>query len=474
VTPEIRREIIKIAIPVSLETVFQVALGFVNQVIVGMLGTATIAAVGLANNILFIGILCLNVLGSGCAILISKALGAGDQAAVSRIASLSLAVALFVSSLIALPLVLFATPFLASVGADPEIARIAGPYLSLSALILPLMTLSVVASAVFRAIGQARVPMTVTIAAVALTPLLAWWLVIPIQMGAPGAALAGVITQAFRAMILIGLLFTPVKILDRKDSSPQAVPENEASNMSPNFDVHNARGIRFVWPDALETTAILKTITTLTWPLFVTEILFSGGIFLYALMVERLGTPELAAFQIVATLENVFIVASFGLNAAATILVASAIGRADRPGIWLMSRSILNLGVISAAGFGVLYAATGFLLAIFFPNTTPQVQSWAFWTIMIGAAFQVIKVSNMIFFGVISSGGDTQFLLFSDFVTVFVLGLPVAYLLAFTFNWGFWGVILGRVIAEETLRVVMFFWRYQTGKWFKLEASSAT
>ena len=196
-TPEIRREIIKIALPVSLETVFQVALGFVNQVIVGTLGTATIAAVGLANNLLFIGILCLNVLGSGCAILISRALGkesrgSGDQAAVSRISSLSLAVGLFVSSLIAVPLALFATPFLASVGADPEIARIAGPYLSISALTLPLITLSVVASAVFRATGQPRVPMIVTIAAVALTPLLAWWFVIPLQMGAVGAALAGV------------------------------------------------------------------------------------------------------------------------------------------------------------------------------------------------------------------------------------------------------------------------------------------
>lgn len=444
-TPEIRREIIKIALPVSLETVFQVALGFVNQVIVGTLGTATIAAVGLANNLLFIGILCLNVLGSGCAILISRALGkesrgSGDQAAVSRISSLSLAVGLSVSSLIAVPLALFATPFLASVGADPEIARIAGPYLSISALTLPLITLSVVASAVFRATGQPRVPMIVTIAAVALTPLLAWWFVIPLQMGAVGAALAGVLTQALRSVILIGLLFT------------------------------NSRGIRFVWPDALEARTLLTTMLTLTWPLFVTEILFSGGIFLYALMVERLGTPELAAFQIVATLEPVFITAAFGFNAAATILVAQAIGRADRPGIWLMSRSILQLGAISAAGFALLFAATGFLLPVFFPNISPQVQSWAFWAIILSAAFQVVKVSNMIFFGVISSGGDTQFLLLSDFVTVFVFGLPVAYFLAFNAQWGFWGVMLGRLIAEETVRVLMFLWRYQSGKWFKLEA----
>jgi putative MATE family efflux protein len=439
VMPEIRREIIKIAVPVSLETVFQVALGFVNQVIVGTLGTATIAAVGLANNVLFIGILCLNVLGSGCSILTSQALGRGDQAAVSRIASLSLAVALLVSSAIAVPLSVFATPFLASVGADPEIAVIAGPYLGLMALTLPLITLSVVASSVFRAIGQPRVPMVVTIAAVALTPFLAWWLVIPLRMGAPGAALAGVITQGLRALVMLGLLFL------------------------------NARGIRFAWPDGKEARVLLKSMVSLTWPLFVTEILFSGGIFLYALMVERLGTPELAAFQIVAMLENVFITASFGLNAAATILVAKAIGRADRSGIWLMSNSILKLGVLSAAGFGVLFAATGFLLPVFFPNTTPGVQSWAFWAIMVSAVFQVVKVSNMIFFGVISSGGDTRFLLLSDFLTVFVLGLPAAYLLAFTFHWGFWGVILGRVIAEETLRVGMFFWRYKTGVWFKLE-----
>ena len=453
-TPEIRREIIKIAIPVSLETVFQVALGFVNQVIVGTLGTATIAAVGLANNLLFIGILCLNVLGSGCTILISKALGSGDQAAVSRITSLSLAVALLVSSLIAVPLALFATPFLASVGADPEIARIAGPYLSLSALTLPFVTLSVVASAVFRATGQPRVPMVVTITAVALTPLLAWWFVIPMQMGAIGAALAGVLTQVLRSMVLIGLLF--------------------GNSLFGNSLSSQVRGIRFVWPDALEARRLLMTMITLTWPLFITEILFSGGIFLYALMVERLGTPELAAFQIVSAIEPVFITAAFGFNAAATILVAQAIGRADRPGIWLMSRSILQLGAISAIGFAVLFAATGFLLPVIFPNTTAQVQSWAFWAIVLSAAFQVVKVSNMIFFGVISSGGDTRFLLLSDFVTVFVCGLPVAYFLAFNLRWGFWGVMLGRLIAEETVRVIMFLWRYRTGKWFKLEAKITT
>ena len=49
--------------------------------------------------------------------------------------------------------------------------------------------------------------------------------------------------------------------------------------------------------------------------------------------------------------------------------------------------------------------------------------------------------------------------------------LAVTYLLAFNFHLRFWGVIIGRVIAEETVRVVMFVWRYRSGKWFKLEAN---
>lgn len=63
-----QQDVLRIALPVGLESVYQIGLGLLNQVIVGLLGTVAIAAVGLANNVLFIGILCLNTLGFGCAI----------------------------------------------------------------------------------------------------------------------------------------------------------------------------------------------------------------------------------------------------------------------------------------------------------------------------------------------------------------------------------------------------------------------
>lgn len=442
-TPETRHQILKIAVPVGLESVFQLGLGFVNQVIVGVLGTATIAAVGLANNVLFIGILCLNVLGSGAAILASRARGRGDDAAVSHITSLSLGLAVLLAAVLALPLALFARPFLDAVGASSEVAAIGGPYLGLVALSLPLIVVSVVTSAVFRTLGHARLPMTVTMISVALAPLLALLLVFPLGMGATGAALAAVITQALRAAVLAGYLFW------------------------------SRWGVRWEWPGGDEARQILRTMIPLILPLFITEILFSSGLFLYALLFERVSTGALAVFQIVNTLEGVFITAGIGLNSASTILVARTIGQGDREGVWRMAGGVSRLGLVTSVLFGLAYALAGLLVPYVYPNTTPQVHTWATLAVALNGLFLPIKVSNMILWGSLAAGGDARYLLFSDVVTVLVVGLPLAYLLAFPLGLGLWGIFLARLIGEETSRIAMLWWRYRAGRWFRLEPHPA-
>ena len=59
-----QEKIFKIALPVSLEAVFQASLGFIDQIIVGTLGATAVAAVGLCNSISFIVMLlysCLRI-----------------------------------------------------------------------------------------------------------------------------------------------------------------------------------------------------------------------------------------------------------------------------------------------------------------------------------------------------------------------------------------------------------------------------
>ena len=433
-----RKEIFKIAIPVSLESGFQFGLGFVNQVIVGMLGTATIAAVGLSNNLTFIGLLCLNTLGSGAAILASRAKGRGDDTAFAHIASFSVLFAFLVSLLFALPVFFSAGGFLQIVGASSEIAQIGAPFLSLIALTLPFITVSIVCSSILRSKGLPRLPMVITMTSIALTPLLSWLMVVRWELGAEGAAWASIITQGSRAVVLLWAMFA------------------------------SRWGLPFSLVSWNETKTLLREMVPLVWPLFTTELLFSSGSFLFALLVERIGTAHLAVYQIANTLEGVFLMLVVGFNSASTILVSQAIGRGDARGVWDMSRGIWHLVLLGSALAGLLFALIGFALPVFYPNTSVQVHQWGLWAIALNALFLPVKNSNMTFFGTLAAGGDTRFLLLSDIITVFSVGLPLAYLLAFPLGLGLWGVFLGRLLGEEVVRISMFLWRYRSGKWFKI------
>ena len=280
--------------------------------------------------------------------------------------------------------------------------------------------------------------MIITMTSIALTPLLSWLMVVRWDMGAEGAAWAGIITQGFRGAALLMALFA------------------------------SRWGLAFSLVGWDETKILLRQMVPLVWPLFVTELLFSSGSFLFALLIERIGTRQLAVYQISGTLEGVFLMLSIGFNSASTILVSQAIGRGDAKGVWEISRGIWHLVLLVSVLAGLLFALMGFGLPVFFPNTSVQVHQWGLWAIALNALFLPIKNSNMTFFGTLAAGGDTRFLLLSDVITVFLVGLPLAYILAFPLGLGLWGVFLGRLLGEELVRISMFLWRYRSGKWFKI------
>ena len=85
-----QEKIFKVALPVSLEAVFQTSLGFVDQIIVGTLGATAVAAVGLCNSISFIVMLLYSAIGTGAGVLVAQAFGRNDLNDVSKVASLSL------------------------------------------------------------------------------------------------------------------------------------------------------------------------------------------------------------------------------------------------------------------------------------------------------------------------------------------------------------------------------------------------
>lgn len=435
-----RRQIARIAVPVSLEMIFALLLGFIDQIIVGRLGALAIASVGFANSVTFIGVLALSALGSGAAILTARLHGASDKDGISRVTSATLVVGVLVAAVLAAPLLILAPTFLQLVGAPREVAEAGTPYFQIVVGALPLVVIGGVASAVLRSLGHARTPMIVTMIGVLVNTVLGYALVFgfgPIPaLGLAGAAWATLAAQLLKAVVLLWQLYGPRALVDWR------LPERLAA-----------------WQ------ATTKDLFHFTLPLAFTEVAWSVGTFLYAFLFGRLSVNALAASQIVNTLEGIFIVGSFGLGAATTALVGQAVGSRDAPLAARRVKLLLNTGVVTGVAFGLLFAGSALTLGLFYPKVPGEVLTFAVWGILINAAFQWVKVQNMIRgMGVLPSGGDTRGVIVGDVVGAFLVGLPLAYLLAFPLGLGVVGLFWARVL-EEAVKLAVFAVRTRRISW---------
>jgi MATE family, multidrug efflux pump len=419
-------------------------MGFnvIDQVIVGLLGADAVAAVGLSNSVASIALLLYASAGVGAGIMVARAVGRKDLAEVSQIASAGQALSGLLGLLTAFLLVMFSGPVLRAVGADSKLAGSANGYFQLYALSIAPMILSAVTSAVFRSLNAPRTPLVITSAAVALNTLLGFILVLgfgPIpSFGVAGAGWATLCSQSGRCLALILFLYMSKK------------------------------GVRWVWPlPGSKVGVTAGKLLSLTGPIALSEVLWGMSTFVYAVVFTRLGTPKLAASQIVLSLENIFIVASAGLAPAAVTVIGQALGVGSLPAAKANAWLTIRFGILVAFVLGSLYAASSFLLPTLYPKVGQDVLHLAFWGVLLMAVTQPAKVlSSVLGNGVLASGGDTRFVLLGNLLGTYGVGLPAAIGLGLGAQLGFFGVFLAKLL-EECIKAACFSLRFLRCRWYE-------
>src|SRR3954454_293598 len=417
-TPTPAREIARIAVPVSMEFVLMLVLNFVNQIVVGSLGATAIAAVGFSNSLTFILAVILGCLGTSVSILVARAHGAGRREALDHTVTAALLVALGLGALVSVVPWFFADHLMSLVGASPSVAAAGTDYFRLTVLAtLPVM-LSAILAGVLRSAGRPTSPMIATMVTVVANSAIAYSLVVGLgplpSLGVAGAGWATLVTAVVKSLILLGMAF-------------------------------GRRGVvGWSLPDSLrQWRAVIVPLFVLALPLGVTELFWTVGTFLYNVVFQQLGDEALAAAQIVTTLEGVFIVGSIGLMSATTALVGRSVGRGDAREAMAWVRRVKRVGLHTGVGFGVLFALSALVLGQLYGNAGADVQRTAALGILINAAFQVVKVRNMVLgAGVLPSGNDVRGVILGDVAGAFVVGLPLAVLLGLHTPLGVAGVFL--------------------------------
>lgn len=436
---EYYRRLVKTGLPIAFQQLIMSSLNMVGVVMVGQLGAASVAAVGLANQIFFLLNLVLFAIGSGSAMFTAQLWGIRDIRNIRRVLGLALTIGILVATLFLVIAEFIPEKVLSIYSKDPTVIALGSSYLRIIGFSFLLYAITFCYSSVLRSTGDVKIPLVVTITSLSLNTMLSYGLIFgkfgfP-ALGVQGAAIAVIGSRSLECSLI--LILTYIK------RSPAAGKIGELFSY-----------------DRIFARRVLMPIL----PVLGNEILWSLGVTAYNVIFARMGTNEIASMNIAASIDQVAFVIFYGLGHACAILVGNRIGAGDEKQAFLYAARSLVLGVIGGILIGgVLLVGRDLLLSMY--NVSPVVIDYAYHVLTIIAFMLWLRASNMILFvGIFRSGGDTRFAFLLDGVIIWVLGVPLAFTAAFILHLPVYWVYLF-VMSEEFAKWLLGVYRFNSRKW---------
>jgi len=437
---EFMRSMLAIALPVAFQQLITASLNMIDVLMVSQLGETSVAALGLANQIFFLLILFLFGITSGMSIFTAQYWGKGDVENIRKVLGICLVIAVTVAAAFTLAATLIPQRLMSFYTEDPEVIQLGSDYLRIVGLSYIPMAITVSCIAVLRSITFVKITVIVSVLALGLKTLLAYFLIFGIgvfpEMGVRGAAVGTAVGWTFECILLILLIYTLKTPL--------------AANPLSFF--------RFDRPFAMN---VLRT----SMPAAINEVFWSVGITSYNAVYARIGTDAIAAVNINATIEELMFVLFIGLGNACAVMVGNKIGAGEKEIAFEYGRRYLILGVTIAVLGGVVIFSLRELIIGRLPEISPSAANNLRGLIFVFAISAWLKMVNFILFiGTMRAGGDTRYAMFTELFSIWAIGVPAALIGGFVLHLPVYGVY-ALVLLEEAAKAVIVFRRYLSRLW---------
>ncbi len=421
------RDVIALALPATAALAADPLLGLVDTAIVGRLGTAELAALGIDTAVFSTLFVALNFLTYGTTAEVARLVGGGRRAEAARHAVQALWLAVAGGVVITLVLLLATGPVVRLMGAAGGVVDPAVAYLRVRALAAVPVLVVQVGHGAFRGIKDTRTPLVVTVVANVVNALLSWWLVHPMGFGVAGAAWGTVAAQAGAAAAFLALGRGRLRP-DRLTVDPRA----------------------------------MRAITTISRDLFLRTLALVGGLAVVTAVAARVSATTVAAHQIVREVWMLATLALDGFAIAGQALVGQALGAGDVDRARAEARALLGWG----AGAGLVAAvalagAAGPLPAVFTADEAVRSAARDVWWLVV--LLQPVGGVVFVLDGVFMGAGDFGYLLRTTAASVVLGLLPVALLVA-PAGWGLAG-LWWAMLAMVVLRGAALVWRLRSPDW---------
>jgi len=426
-------ETLRLALPIALTQLGQIAMMTTDLALIGRLGDAAVAAAALASTVYFISFTFGMGLVSAVAPLAAQAFGARDPHQVRR----SLRTGLWVVLLISLPTMMFplcGEQILLALGQAHATAHLAQRYLfGLAWSIAPALW-SLAIRGFMGAVNRPEPALWITLAAIPANGLLVY-LLIHGAWGLPRLELfgAGLATSIVNfATFLAGLWF--------------------ATRRRPFRKYHVLAHIwRIDW-------RLMRQLVVIGAPISVAFLMEYGLFAAAALLMGLIGTVALAAHQVALQVTAILFMVPFGIGMAATVRVGHAVGRNDVGAVKRAGLVATLLGIVLVAALTLGVILGRFAIARFFfgsPDSSDVAVELTARLLLVGATFFIADGIQTIAAGSLRGMNDTRVPLLFAAISYWLIGFTTACWLGFRTDLGAVGVWIGLACGTAIYAILL-------------------
>ncbi len=435
-TRAIRKAVLRLALPIVGSNLLQRGVGIVDALMVGRLGAAELAAVGLAQLLIFFQMALVFGLGVGLTVMVAYHTGAGDAARRAQTVRTGLALGLGLAAVLSL-LGLWGSRWAAALlGATGRVLELAVAYLFVSWILFAFLVFLHLLSTIFQGAGDTRTPLKV----VAVVNLLHVAVALPLVFGFLGAPALGVVGAAVGSGISEAVGVAWLLVLARR------------------------RGLLLpgAWADR---EAVLR-MGRVGWPAIAERLVTNGMQLAFARVVIGFGVAVYAAHQVGLNIEALSFLPGVAFAQAATALVGQRLGARDPEGARRTAGQALLVALAVMTAFGVTFLlAPALWVRLFTPEA--EVLAWGEPLMRIMGLLQVPLAIALALAGGLRGAGETRSVLLAAIVGGWVVRIPLAIGLGV---WAGHGILLVwlTMVLDWAVRALLMGWRLTRLDWGSL------
>jgi putative MATE family efflux protein len=422
------REIVALAVPAFGALVAEPLFVMADSAIVGHLGTAQLAGLGVASALLTTAVSVFVFLAYATTAAVARRVGAGDLRAAIRQGMDGIWLALLLGAAV-IAVTLPTAPGLVDLfGASSTAAPYATTYLRISSLGIPAMLVVLASTGVLRGLQDTRTPLYVAIAGFVANAALNAGLVYGADLGIAGSAWGTVIAQCGMAAVYLTVVVRGAR--------------RHGASLRP-----DAAGIRA----SAQAGA----------PLLVRTLSLRAILMIATAVAARLGDTDIAAHQIILSLWNLLAFALDAIAIAGQAIIGRCLGAGDTEGARHVCRRMVEWGIAAGVVLGGLVVLAR---PVFLPLFTSDsgVVGAALPALVIVAVSQPISGVVFVLDGVLMGAGDGPYLAWAMLATLAVF-TPLALLVPVL--GGGLTVLWAAMTLMMAVRMLTLSLRARSGRW---------